>query len=128
MENSVVIIKAMRNIHADNDFFVCIIYNEVNFPLRIGAVGSISYNANINGISPTQKFVVDDVFHNVAGIILAVIQSGVTKANIRIVVFVRILEIGLSFHIVALRHGNKERVDDVLHIVRNQCGILYTIR
>ena len=26
MENSVVIIEVMRNIHADNDFLICIVY------------------------------------------------------------------------------------------------------
>ena len=58
-----------------------------------------------------------------AGIVLTIIQAGITKADIRVVVFVRILEIGLSFHIIALCHRNKERIDDVLHIVGNQCGV-----
>ena len=54
---------------------------------------------------------------------MAIIQSGITKADIRVVVFVRILEIGLPFDIIALRHRNKERIDDVLHIVGNQSGV-----
>lgn len=58
-----------------------------------------------------------------AGIVLAIVQASITKANIRVVVFVRIFEIGLSFHIISLCHRNKERIDDVLHIVGNQSGI-----
>ena len=148
MEDSVVIIEIMRNIHADNnffekifcqyqrckfrgffficihlegrldiDFFICIIYDEIDFSLHICTTGTVGHYTNINGIPSTQILVVDDVFHNVAGIVLAIIQSGIAKANICVIVFVRVLEIGLSFHIVALRHRDKERIDDVLYII-----------
>ena len=84
--------------------------------MRICTAGTISYNTNINGIASAQKFVVDDVFRNVAGIVLTIVRSGITETDICIVVFVWIFEIGLSFHIIALCHGNEERIDDVLHI------------
>ena len=112
MEDSVVIIEVMRDIHANDDFFE-----------KVCTAGTIRYNTNINGIASAQKFVVDDVFHNVAGIVLTIVQSGITEADICIIVFVWIFEIGLSFHIIALCHGNEERIDDVLHIVGNQSGV-----
>ena len=154
MENPLVIIEVMRNIHADNDFFekvlcehqrrklrgfffisihlesrldidffICVIYNEVNLLLHIRTAGTVGHDAYINGISPAQKLVVEDVFHHVAGIVLAITQSGIAEADIRVVVFVRLVDIGLPFHIIALCHRNKERIDDVLHIVGNQCGV-----
>ena len=100
-----------------------LIYDEVNFPLHIRTAGTVGHHTHINRISPAQKIVVEDVFHHVAGIVLAIIQSGIAETDICVVVFVRIVEIGLSFHIIALCHGSKERIDDVLHIVGNQCGV-----
>ena len=58
----------------------------------------------------------DDVLWWVTGIILAVVEPGITQTDIRVVVFVRIVEIGLAFHIIPLSHGNQERIDDMLHI------------
>ncbi len=37
----------------DVDFFIGIIYNEVNFFLHICTAGTVDHNTNINGISST---------------------------------------------------------------------------
>ena len=57
------------------------------------------------------------------GIILSVIQPCIAKTDVRIVVLVRIVKIGLALDIIALCYGNQKRVNNILHIVRNKRGI-----
>ena len=61
------------------------------------------------------------------GVILAIVQSGITKSDICVVIFVRIFEIGFPFYIIALCPGYKELIDNVLDIIRNQCSVDFFI-
>lgn len=65
-------------IHAESglniDFFVGIIYHKVNFFLHFAAVRTVTNHTDINGISTPQKFIVNHVFHDMTGVVLAVIQ------------------------------------------------------
>ena len=105
------------------DFPVSIIDHKVDLLLRIGALCSIGYNADIDRVAAPQKLVVDQVFHDMTGIILSVIQPCIAKTDVRIVVLVRIVKIGLALDIIALCYGNQKRVNNILHIVRNKRGI-----
>ena len=105
------------------DFPVSIIDHKVDLLLRIGALCSVGYNTDIDRVAAPQKLVVDQVFHDMTGIILPVIQPCVAKTDVRIVVLVRIVKIGLALDIIALCYGNQKRVDNVLYIVGNKCGI-----
>ena len=105
------------------DFPVSIIDNKVDLLLRIGTLCSIGYNADIDRVAAPQKLVVDQVFHDMTGIILSVIQPCIAKTDVRIVVLVRIVKIGLALDIIALCYGNQKRVNNILHIVRNKRGI-----
>ena len=105
------------------DFPVSIIDHKVDLLLRIGTLCSIGYNADIDRVAAPQKLVVDQVFHDMTGIILPVIQPRVAKADVRIVVLVRIVKVGLALDIIALCYGNQKRVDNVLYIVGNKRGI-----
>lgn len=107
----------------DIDLPVSIIDNKVDLLLRIGALCSVGYNTDIDRVAAPQKLVVDQVFHDMTGIILPVIQPCVAKTDVRIVVLVRIVKIGLALDIIALCYGNQKRVDNVLYIVGNKCGI-----
>ena len=95
-------------IHAESglniDFFICIVYHKVDLFLNLAVACAVANHTDINRVPAPQKLVVDHVFHDMTGIVLAVIQPCVPKPDIRIVVFVRILEIGLSFDIVSLCH------------------------
>ena len=104
----------------DIDFPVSIIDNKVDFLLCIGTLCSVGYNADIDRVAAPQKLVVDEVLHDMTGIILPVIQPRVAKADVRIVVLVWIVKIGLALDIIALCYGNQKRVDNVLHIVGNK--------
>ena len=84
------------------DFPVSIIDHKVDLLLRIGALCSIGYNADIDRVAAPQKLVVDQVFHDTTGIILSVIQPRIAKTDVRIVVLVRIVKIGLALDIIAL--------------------------
>ena len=105
------------------DFPVSIIDHKVDLLLRIGTLCSIGYNADIDRVAAPQKLVVDQVFHDMTGIILSVIQPCIAKTDVRIVVLVRIVKIGLALDIIALCYGNQKRVNNILHIVRNKRGI-----
>ena len=102
------------------DFPVSIIDHKVDLLLRIGPLCSVGYNADINRVAAPQKLVVDQVFHDMTGIILPVIQPRVAKADVRIIVLVWIVKIGLALDIIALCYGNQKRVDNVLYIVGNK--------
>ncbi len=95
-------------IHAESglniDFFIRIIYHKVDFFLNLSIACAVANYPDVNGIPAPQKLVVDHVFHDMTGVILAVIQPCIPKPNVRIVVFVRILEIGLSLDIIPFSH------------------------
>lgn len=105
------------------DFPVSIIDHKVDLLLRIGALCSVGYNTDIDRVAAPQKLVVDQVFHDMTGIILPIIQPRIAKTDVRIVVLVRIVKIGLALDIIALCYGNQKRIDNVLHIVGNKRGI-----
>ena len=105
------------------DFPVSIIDNKVDLLLRIGTLCSVGYNTDIDRVAAPQKLDVDQVFHDMTGIILSVIQPCIAKTDVHIVVLVRIVKIGLALDIIALCYGNQKRVNNILHIVRNKRGI-----
>ena len=57
----------------DVDFFICIIDNKIDFFLRICTSAAVSDNADINGISSAQKFIIDDILHDMTGIVLTIV-------------------------------------------------------
>ena len=99
---------------------VRIVYYKVDFFLHVAIIGSICHNADINRPTATDKLVVNDVFHDVTGIILPVIQPRVTKSDICVIILVRVFEIGLSLNVLPTRFIDKEGVDDMLDIRRDQ--------
>ena len=154
MEDPVLIVEVVRNVHPNNDLFekvlskqqgikfggslflgihsesrldielaVGVVDNKIDFLLRIATLCSVGYNTDIDRVAAPQKLVVDQVFHDMTGIILPVIQPRVAKADVRIVVLVRIVKVGLALDIIALCYGNQKRVDNVLYIVGNKRGI-----
>ena len=102
------------------DFPVSIIDHKVDLLLRIGALCSVGYNTDIDRVAAPQKLVVDQVFHDMTGIILSVIQPCIAKTDVRIVVLVRIVKIGLAFDIIALCYGNQKRCDFTDEITHRQ--------
>ena len=108
VEDAVVVIKVVWHIHAESglniDSLICIVYHKVNLFLNLAVACAVADHTDINGVPAPQKFVVDDVFHDMTRIVLAVIQSCIPKPDIHIVVLVRILEIGLSFDVISLCH------------------------
>ena len=107
----------------DIDFPVSIIDHKVDLLLCVGSLCSVGYNADIDRVAAPQKLIVDEVFHDMTGIILPIIQPRVAKTDVRIVILVRIVKIGLALDIIALCYGNQKRVDNVLYIVGNKRGI-----
>ena len=89
MEDTFVVIKVMRHIHAESgrniDFSVRIVYHKVNLFLNLAVACAVANHTDINGVPAPQKFIADDVFHDMTGIVLAVIQPCVPKPDIRIV-------------------------------------------
>ena len=102
------------------DFPVSIIDNKVDLLLRIGTLCSVGYNTDIDRVAAPQKLVVDQIFHDMTGIILPVIQPCVAKTDVRIVVLVRIVKIGLALDIIALCYGNQKRCDFTDEITHRQ--------
>ena len=102
------------------DFPVSIIDHKVDLLLRIGALCSVGYNTDIDRVAAPQKLVVDQIFHDMTGIILSVIQPCIAKTDVRIVVLVRIVKIGLAFDIIALCYGNQKRCDFTDEITHRQ--------
>ena len=82
------------------DFPVSIIDNKVDLLLRIGTLCSVGYNTDIDRVAAPQKLVVDQVFHDMTGIILPVIQARIPKADICIVILIRIVEICFALDII----------------------------
>ena len=105
------------------DFPVSIIDNKVDLLLRIGTLCSVGYNTDIDRVAAPQKLVVDQVFHDMTGIILPVIQARIPKTDICIVILIRIVEICFALDIISFCYGNQKRIDNILHIVRNKRGI-----
>ena len=88
----------------DINFPVRVINHKINFFLDIPSVRPVRNDSDINGLSPPNQFIIDDVLHDMAWIVLSVIQPCVSKPDVRIVIFIRVLEICLSFYIVASGH------------------------
>ena len=80
-------------------------------------------NADINGITAANQFIVDDIFHDVAGIILPVVQTGIAQSRVTIVIFIRILEVRFPLNIIPPRHPDQEGIDSMSYIRSDQNGI-----
>ena len=74
--------------------------------MDIAAACAVRYNAYIYGVSSVQKFIVDNVFHNVSRVVLTVIQPCITQTNVRVIIFVRILKICFPFDVISLCHSH----------------------
>ena len=77
----------------DIELAVSVIDNKIDFLLRVGALCSVGYNADIDRVSPPQKLIVNEIFHDMTGIILPVIQSRIPKTDVGIIILLRIVEI-----------------------------------
>lgn len=70
---------------------VPLIYNKIDFLLDIASVSPVNHNAYIHIVSPADQIIVDNVFHNMAGIVLPVIQAGIAQANVCVVILVGVV-------------------------------------
>ena len=85
------------------DAAVAVIYHKINFLLDGVSALAVIYNTDVYGISTHDKLVVEHIFHNMSHIELPIIQACVSEPDVRVIVFVRIIEICLSLDIVSLR-------------------------
>ena len=104
----------------DIELAVSIVDNKIDFLLRVGAPRPIRYDPDVHRVSPPQKFVINEVFHDMTRVILPVIQPCIPKTDVGIVILVRIVEIRFALDIISLCYGNQKRIDDVLYIVGNE--------
>ena len=49
-------------------------------------------HADIYRIAASYQFVVDDIFHHMPRVVLSIVQSGISKPDVHIVIFVWIFE------------------------------------
>ena len=151
VEDPVLIVEVVRNVHPDNDLFekvlckqqrikfrgslflgihsesrldielaVGVVDNKIDFFLRVGTLCPIRYDPDIDRVSPSQKLIVNEIFHDMTGIILPVIQPRIPKTDVGIIILVRIVEIRFALDIISLCYGNQKRIDDILYIVGNE--------
>ena len=151
MEDPVLIVEVVRNVHPNNDLFekvlskqqgikfggslflgihsesrldielaVGVVDNKIDFLLRVGALCPVRYDPDINRVSPPQKFIVNEIFHDMTGIVLPVIQARIPKTDICIVILIRIVEICFALDIISFCYGNQKRIYNILHIVGNE--------
>lgn len=101
---------------------VAFVHNEVDFFLGVRAFAPVRDHSHVNGIAAHEQLVVNDVFHDVAGVNLAESEPGVAQADVRKIIFVRVVEIMLAFDIEAFCLAYQESVlaafDVVAHGVR----------
>ena len=150
VENAVLIIEIMGNVHPDDDFLkevtgelqriqfsgffllrahleggldiefsVSVVDDEINLFLDIASVSAVYHNAHIYAISPADQVIVDDVFHNVTGIILPIIEPGISETDVGVVILVGIVEVGLAFDIISLSHADQKCINGMADIGRN---------
>ena len=149
VEDAVVIVEIVGNIHPDDDLFeeitgelqgiqlggflllgthlkggldvdsaVAMIDNEIHFLLDVAAVSAIYHNTHIHTVSSADKIIVDDILHDMTGIVLPVIEPCVPKTYIGVVVFIGIVEVGFTLNVIPLCHTNQEGIDGMLDIGR----------
>ena len=99
------------------------IYNKIDFLLDIASVSPVNHNAYIHIVSPADQIIVDNVFHNMTGIVLPVIQAGSAQANVCVVILVGVVKIELAFYIIPLGHTQQECVHRMGNIGRNQLRV-----
>ena len=97
--------------------------NEIHLFLDIAAVPAIHYHTYIHAVPPADQIVVNDVLHDMTGIVLTVIETGISQTNVGVVIFIGIVEIGLALDIIPLGHPDQECVDGVVNIGGDQCRI-----
>ena len=77
----------------DIELAVSIIDNKNDFLLCVSPFRPIRYDPDVYRVSPPQKLIVNEIFHDMTGIVLPVIQARIPKTDIGIVILVRIVEI-----------------------------------
>lgn len=107
---------------------VPVVDGKVHLFLDIATVPLIHQNAYIHTAAPEDQVVIDDIFHDVYGIVLAVVEADVPQADIRVVIFVGIVEVGLSLDIVPLGHPVQEGVYGMGDIGRNRAELPFSCR
>ena len=102
VEESVIVIIVVRNIHADHDFLkeVSCEFERPEFRIFL--------------------FIIDNVLHDVTGIILSVIKTCITQPKICVVIFVRIVKIGFALYIVPSGTFDQKSVQNMCEICRNK--------
>ena len=68
-------------------------------------------------ISSTAKLIIDNVFHNVCFLLLAIVENGSTYADVCEVVFRLGTNIFSSFHIIAQSFFYQERVFQIVNVL-----------
>ena len=74
----------------DIELAVGVVDNKNDFLLCVGTLCPICYDPDVYRVSPSQKLIVNEIFHDMTGIILPVIQARIPKTDIGIVILVRI--------------------------------------
>ena len=95
--------------------------DEVDFVLSYrvlpGGVVVALHNADVNGISTPDEFVVDGVFHEVREFRLAEVDARVPKSGIGGVVFHRVVEVAAPLDVKALCLADKKGVGKVVKVL-----------
>ena len=73
-------------------------------------------NANIHRTATDDKFIVDDVFHDVGHFLLTEADAGIPEADIFAVVLVGIVKVVFALYIPALTLAEKECIRKVIHV------------
>lgn len=93
--------------------------DKINLFLDITAIPAVHHNSHIYAVTPADQIIVDDVFRDMAGIVLPVIEPGIPQTNIRVVVYIGIIEIGLALDIIPLTPADQECIDSMRNIGGN---------
>ena len=77
----------------------------------------VLHNSDINGISTSDKFVVNGIFHEMRKFWLTEIDSCVSKSSVGGIVFYRIVEITTSLDIESFRFANQKCIFNVVKVL-----------
>ena len=95
--------------------------DEVDFilPYRVLPCGVVVvlHNADVNGISTSDEFVVDGVFHEVREFRLAEVEARVPESGIGGVVFYRVVEVAAPLDVKAFRLSDQKGVGKVVKVL-----------
>ena len=105
-------VRLVFRIHAESRLninpFIGVVDDKINFLLHVLPIGTVGHHAYIHRVASTQKLIVDDVFHQMAGVILPVIQSGISQPRVGIIILAGEFEIGFSFYVVSAHLRDQE--------------------